>query len=397
MKKVLIYFTQFDQALGGSEFTPLSFIAELQKDCEITLALNWESDVGAAAEKLGFPIDFDRLRIVYVKPRGALLRKLDAVLPFWRTRRLKQLAKTADLCISTANMFDFGKPAHHFVYLLRLFGDNAFCDFLQGRPAPRGMARLRRTLRTLLAEKLLRPLLGIRSTRRILADPAERIYPTSRYVADVMRDFYGPFNGTVFYPPTVFEFSLPPPERDPLRIICLGQLFPEKRLLDIVAIAERARELSGLDLRLDLGGPLNPSGYVKQLQTLAAEKSWLRLAGPVYGPDKERFLRSATYAVHAERDEAFGIVATEYLKAGLVPLVPDEGGTREIVDDPALTWHTVEDAARILTHLLADPAFRAERLKRCAERAKYFSAAAYGARQHDLLRGILAENPGAGS
>lgn len=397
MKKVLIYFTQFDQALGGSEFTPLSFIAELQKDCDITLALNWESDVEAAAEKLGFRIDFERLRIEYVKPRNSLLRKLDAVLPFYRTRRLKELAKTADLCISTANMFDFGKPAHHFVYLLRVFGDNAFCDFLQGRTAPRGPALFRRNLRTLLAEKLLRPLLGLRSTRKILADPDERIYPPSQYVEKVMRDFYGPFRSTIFYPPTVFEFVLPPPPRDPLKIVCLGQLFPEKRLLEVIAITELARTLSGADLKLAFGGPLNSTDYVKKLQKLAAEKSWLQLAGPVYGREKEEFLRSASYALHAERDEAFGIVVTEYLKGGVIPVVPDEGGTCEIVDNPALTWHTVEEAARILVRLISDRAFRAEQLRRCAERAECFSREAYLERQHDLLAGLLAEGSGAGS
>ena len=395
MKKVLIYFTQFDHALGGSEFLPLAFIAELQKNCEITLALNWKSDVEAAADTLGFQIDFGRLQIEYVKPRNPLLQKLDAILPFYRTRRLKQLAKKADLCISTANMFDFGKPAHHFVYLLRLFGDNAFCDHLQGRPALRGAARFRRDLRTFLAEKLLRPLLGLRSTRKILADPGEHIYPPSLYVEKVMHDFYGPFNSSVFYPPTVFEFSSPQPERDPLKIICLGQLFPEKRLLEVIEITELARKLSGLDLKLSFGGPLNSSDYVKKLQALASEKSWIQPAGPVYGMEKESFLRSASYAIHAERDEAFGIVATEYLKGGVIPIVPDEGGTAEIVDNPNLTWHTVDDAARIMIRLTSDPAFRTEQLKKCAERAERFSRKAYFERQHKLLSGILEEGAGA--
>lgn len=389
MKKVLIYFTQFDQALGGSEFTPLAFISELQKRCEVTLALNWRSDVGRAAETLGIEIDLSRLRIEYVKPENAWLKKLDSILPFYRTRRLKQLAKEADVCISTANMFDFGKPAHHFVYLLRLFGDNAFCDYLRGKPSPRGLAGFRRGLRTFLAENLLRPLLGIRSTRKILADPEEHIYPTSHYVEKVMRGFYGEFNSTVFYPPTIFEFSEAGLERDPLQVVCLGQLFPEKRLRDVIAIVEHAREISGLDLKLSFGGPLNASAYVAGLRKEAAEKPWMRLAGPVYGKEKEHFLLRATYAVHAERDEAFGIVAAEYLKGGLIPVVPDEGGTPEIVDDPALTYHTVEDGARILAKLALDEAFRTERRCRCAERAGRFAKQAYLENQHRLLTRIL--------
>ena len=390
MKKVLVYFTEFNRALGGGEFTPLALIAELQKkNCEVTLALNWPSDVNYAAQTLNIPIDVSRLRIEYVKPASPFLQKLDAVLPFYRTRRLKKLAKTADLCISAANMFDFGKPAHHFVFLLRQFGDNAFCGYLDGRPAPRGFARCRRRLRTFLAETVLRPLLGMRSTRKILADPRERIYPPSHYAEKVMRDFYGDFNSAVFYPPTIFECSLPAPERDPLQIVCLGQLFPEKRLLEIVAMVERARELSGLELKLSLGGTLLPTPYVEKLRRAAAEKNWLRLAGPVYGEEKEQFLRSATYALHAERDEAFGIAVTEYLKSGLIPVVPDAGGTCEIVNNPALTYHAEEDGARILARLATDAAFRSQQRQLCAERARRFSRETYFKNQHELLNAIL--------
>lgn len=389
MKKVLVYFTEFTHALGGGEFTPLALIAELQKSCEVTLALNWRSDVACAVKTLGLPVDLDRLRVEYVKPKSKFLQKLDAVLPFYRTRKLQKLAKHADLCISTANMFDFGKPAHHFVFLLRQFGDNAFLDYLAGRPRPRGLAALRRKLRTVLAETLLRPMLGFRSTRKILADKREHIYPTSHYVEQVMHGFYGGFTGTVFYPPTVWEPAGPAPERDMLQVVALGQLFPEKRLIEIIEIVERARELSGKDLKLTLGGALAATLYVRKLREAASARPWLHLAGAVYGEEKERFLRTATYAVHAERDEAFGISVTEYLKSGLIPVVPDAGGTCEIVADPALTYRTVEEGARLLAHLVADEAFREERRQHCAERAKRFTRERYFEEQHKLLSAIL--------
>ena len=389
MKRVLIYFSEFNRALGGGEVTPLSFIAELQKSCEVTLALNWRSDVAHAAETLKFPVDLDKLKVEYVKPASPFLQKLDAVLPFYRTRRLKQLAKQADICISTVNMFDFGKPAHHFVFLLRQFGDNGFIDYLNGRPPLKGLARARRKLRTFFAETLLRPLLGMRSTRKILADPRERIYPNSHYVEKLMRSFYGEFNSCVFYPPTVFEFPELPQERDELKIVVLGHLFPEKRLLDIIEMTERARELSGKELKLELAGPRVISSYVEKLEALAAQKSWLKLVGPRYGGEKAAFLLSGSFAVHAERDETFGIAVTEYLKAGVIPVVPDEGGPCEIVDDPDLAWHTVEEGAQILARLVSDETFRREKRAHCADRARRFTRDAYLASQHELLTRIL--------
>ena len=195
--RALVYFTQFTPALGGSEYLPLTAVAELQKRCRVTLALNWRSDVARAARTMGVPIDMENLEVVLVKPRSEWLRKLDAILPFYRTWQLKKLAKRSDICISTVNMFDFGKPAHHFVFLLRHFGDNAFFDFVTHTERS-GLARFRQRLRTGLAEGALRPLLGVRSTRKILADRRERIYPNSYYVEKLMRDFYGDFNSTVF-------------------------------------------------------------------------------------------------------------------------------------------------------------------------------------------------------
>ena len=386
--RALVYFTQFTTALGGSEYIPLTFVAELQKRCRVTLALNWRSDVGRAARTMGIPVDMDALEVVTVKPEGEFLRRLDAILPFYRTRRLKKLARNADICISTVNMFDFGKPAHHFVFLLRHFGDNAFFDFVTGTPC-RGFALFRRKLRTLLAEGVLRPLLGMRSTRKILADKREHIYPNSYYVEKLMRDFYGDFTSTVFYPPTTFEPATPAPSRDPLLAVCLGQVFPEKRVAEMIGIVERARELSGRELRLRIGGPLPPTPYVEKIRKLAAARPWVELAGGVYGDAKPEFLQSAAYAIHAERDEAFGISVTEYLKAGLVPVVPDEGGAPEVVGDPELAYRDDEAAARILARLLADDRFREEKRRRCAERAKIFSFARYMESQHRLLKGIV--------
>ena len=391
MKKVLIYFTQFSRELGGSEYMPLLFIAELQKTCEVTLALNWASDVENAARFCGVPIDTKRLKVVLVKPESSFLCKLDSILPFYRTRQLKKLAGGADICISTVNMFDFGKPAHHFIYFMRMFGDNAFNDFFMHRKPKTGMSLLKRKIRTLLAEKLLRPLLGVRSTRTILRDMRERIYPTSRYVEKTMRDFYGPFNSTVFYPPTIFEFHEPKVRRDPLRVNCLGRISPDKKIDEIFRIVADARRISGLDVSLHIGGLLDDSPCAAALREIAEENSWVHLHGAVYGEEKESFLLAGTYAIHAERDEAFGISVTEYLKAGNIALVPDEGGSQEIVNTPALTYRDNDEAARILARLLTDPGFREEQGKNCAVRAEEFSGENYRKRQSRLLEKIVAD------
>ena len=83
----------------------------------------------------------------------------------------------------------------------------------------------------------------------------------------------------------------------------------------------------------------------------------------------------------------------EYLVAGLIPVVPDEGGTPEVVGSPALAYHADEDAVRILACLVTDRAFRDEQRRLCAERAKMFSRNAYRERQAKLLAEIVGVTP----
>jgi glycosyltransferase involved in cell wall biosynthesis len=390
MRKALLYFTGFNSTPGGSEYLPLLLAAELQKTHDVTMALNWDSDVSRTAQAVGIPIDANHIKVVVVKPKRKFLAKIDSVLPIFSTHRLKALARDADICISAANIVDFGRPAWHFIYLLRTLGDNAFLDYVRHLPQRSRFSRLRQATRTFLAEKILRPMLGVRSTRKILADPRERILPNSYYVESVMREFYGVFNGIMFYPPTIFEVGdVPDVARNPLKVVYIGQIFPQKRITDIVAIVERAREISGCDLRLVIAGHLGRTAYVDAVKALAAHREWVLLVGGVYGDAKKTLLLSATYAIHAERDEMFGISVTEYLKAGNIVLVPDEGGTPEIVGSQELAYRTDGEAAQMLAHLLSDETFREKMRRHCAGRAKTFSRTAYMKRQRKLLDGML--------
>ena len=389
MKKVLVYHKQLTSLLGGGTFQPLMFIAELQKSCDVTLALNEDTDIEQVSGMSEVAIDVSRLKVVRLDPERGIAARYEWLRALCRARKLKRLAADADICISTANVMDFGKPGHHFIYLLSQFGGHAFYDHLLRIKSRTGIRRMLRRVQTGIAENVVRPLCGLRPLRRILADKREHIYPTSHYVEGIVRGYYGDFNSTVFYPPTIFEFAADDVPRDPLLAIYIGRIFPPKRITDIVAIVERARELSGKDLKLHIAGKLMEIPYTGLLKKLAAERPWLELVGPKYGRDKEKFMLSASYALHAERDEAFGIAIAEYLKAGSIPIVPDEGGPKEIVGDPELTFGTNDEAAQTLAKLLADDAFRAKKRRHCAERAGEFTLSAYLARQRRVLDHII--------
>ena len=394
MKKVLVYFCRWTSILGGGEVVPLMIIAELQKmGCEITLALDWLSDVGQAAQKFGIPLDVSKLNVVYLKPKNKILYRIDTHFPVFKTFRLKKLAKNVDVCISTLNTCDFGRPAHHFICGVAM-DDTMFLHYARHEQI-KGMRFLIQHTNRFLMKYILRPLFRVRSPQNIITDHREHIYPNSHYIEKLLQSFYGPFTSTVFYPPTTFESVFQNRVvRDPLKVVYLGRIHPEKRLDYIIEIVEKAREKTHSNLILQIGGLLvKETPYAKRMQAIAMEKKWVQFLGPLYGEEKDKFLCSGTYALHAERDEAFGISITEYLKAGCIPIVPDEGGTVEIVDSPGLTYHTNDDAAEILTKLYQDESFRSKMQAHCKERADCFSKETFFKNLHNLLAQIINSTP----
>lgn len=364
---------------------PICFASALQKICKVTLALDWSDGLDRAASKLGLPLSNENLDVVQLMPAGASPAQQSMMLSVVRSRALKRLSKECDVCISLANPIDFGRPAHHFITNITI-GDENFTNFALGI----GRSPLSTKIKNSILNHTLRPLLGMSSKKKLISDQRNRIYPNSRYIADLLRRFYGPFAGEVFYPPTLFCPESPSEaENRTLDVLYMGRICAEKRIEDIVDIVTRVRDLSGKDVHLAAAGELDATDYVDKLKMLANQRKWFRLVGPVYGREKDTFLQSGSFAIHTERVEAFGISVTEYLKAGLVPIVPDEGGSCEVVDNAALTYHTIDDAANILLRLIANIDFRRNQQRLCAERAGIFSQDAYLGRQSKLLSDIV--------
>ena len=61
MKKVLLYYN-FSFSFGGGDFLPLSFIAELQNACDLTVALDKADGLRQAADIYGITIAPPRLQ-----------------------------------------------------------------------------------------------------------------------------------------------------------------------------------------------------------------------------------------------------------------------------------------------------------------------------------------------
>ena len=68
-KRVLIHYYLFNgEWMGGGEYLPLLFIAELQKrGCQVTLTLDQESDVASVARNYNVDINFQELHMELIR------------------------------------------------------------------------------------------------------------------------------------------------------------------------------------------------------------------------------------------------------------------------------------------------------------------------------------------
>lgn len=382
MNKALVFFNEFIPSVGGSEYLALTVVKALQRTHDVTLAVNdCQGDVRRLTEAYGVDVDWERVTFVRLRPTG-LLATLDRHLRVVCPRRLKRMGPRFDLCVSCSNPVDFGRPGFHFVFMLSF--DHRFYVWARQQRE----SRLFRWLVT-FKDVVLARLAGIRTPRQILADPAETVFPNSQFARERIETFYRCRTADVFYPPTLFETALVP-AADRNQIGSLGRICPEKRTLEMVEIVRRARERTGRPLVLHVAGTLTEDAYCAALRRLAQTTPWIVLHGAVSGEAKRRFLSSVSLALHGCASESFGIAVTEYLKAGVVPVVPFEGGGREVVDDPSLGYADDDEAVDILSRLCTDDAFYARCRAKGAERAKAFSAAGYWKRQNDLLGRLCA-------
>ena len=250
-KKVLLYYSTFQ--FGGGEYLPMLFMKELlERGYDVTLLLRTGKElIAPTADFYEIDIDLKRINIVVINPTDFPFYYISQFLFFCKSRKIKKMAKDFDICISASNIFDFGKKAYHII-----ISASFFHPFIHS-PPPTGLFSLNSKVRTFVHLSKCK-LFGLRPTKKIITDSGEHIYVPSRYIADIMHSLYGPFNWTLFYPPTIFE---PDPsiqiERDPLRVIYLGRIYASKGIHEIIGIVERARALSGFNIQLCFAGPMN--------------------------------------------------------------------------------------------------------------------------------------------
>lgn len=186
----------------------------------------------------------------------------------------------------------------------------------------------------------------LRKLTRMLTTPAVRPDSNSEYVthsewiADLIEEHHG-FRPPVIWPP-VRSRCLPPAPSNRSGFLFLSRLQEYKRAESMLAIAREYPEE-----KVAISGVVLPSNdpYVAHLQRIIKREN-LSNVEIIENPSEEKvgkLLTSHVYFVFPAHWEHFGIVTVEAIQAGLLPLVHDSGGQREIVPIDSLRFNSDQE------------------------------------------------------
>lgn len=298
-------------------------------------------------------------------------------------RFCRRLGDGFDACLSAYNPIRFGAPA------IQLIGDFSFDEDCRlrlyphaGEQAHHRPSPLRRGYLAAgewIAGRRGRPAIG----------PGDRVVANSAWSAEVLRRMFGLSDAPVLHPPVCPAAADGTADRDPLGFVCLGRVVPDKDIDTIVRILDRVRA-AGRPVTLDLIGSFGENAYARGIRRLVeARREWIRTPGFLGPREKAALFATRSFGIHACRVEAFGIAVAEMAAAGLVPFVPAEGGSSEIVGEDDLIYRDPGDAVRKILARLEDPAGTAALRPRTRAQAARFGPENF-ARQlvgivHDFL------------
>ncbi|HEU5195199.1 MAG TPA: glycosyltransferase [Methylomirabilota bacterium] len=181
---------------------------------------------------------------------------------------------------------------------------------------------------------------------------------------------YGFVTRTV-YPPVTGDFPDVPWEARQPGFVCLGRISPEKeldRLIEIVAGVRRHVPAATLHI---VGTPAGRA-YFRRIAARARDHGFA-VHQNVSRTALADLVSHQKYGIHGMPAEHFGMAPAEMVRAGCIVWVPDGGGQVEIVDDPRLTYSSVDDAIGKIVATLRDPHEEASLRKHLAGRAAVFS------------------------
>ena len=166
------------------------------------------------------------------------------------------------------------------------------------------------------------------------ADKYSNYVTHSDWIADLFRDRYG-FRPPVIWPPARSRVLPTPPAEGRSGILWLSRLVPEKRVASMLAVAKALP-----NQKITLAGAVADESYLASLKEQIGSEglNGIRIVENPREAEVASLLTSHDVFVFTAAWEHFGIVTVEAIQAGLLPIVHNTGGQKEIVPVESLRF-----------------------------------------------------------
>ena len=336
---------------GGSEATAMWALHCLQHRARVSFTTASPVNWATLNAVYGTAVSPDKIELLPAPKLPGV--STGSRLAYWQRayfeRHCQRLGKPFDLRVSAYNPIRFNRPA------VQLIGDFSFSEQSRLELYPNAAERVRHRPSLLRRAYLTAGewIAGKAETRLGVAD--DRYVANSEWTASQIGKIFGLRDIPVLYPPSLHCEPERECQRQPLGFVCMGRITPEKEVETIIGILDRVRA-AGHPVTLDLLGRFSDSAYARSIRALADERrGWIRTPGFLGPGEKGEIFATRTFGLHACRVEAFGISVAEMAAAGLVPFVPTEGGSSEVIGEASLTFADADDAARKIIARIEDP------------------------------------------
>jgi len=368
---------------GGSETGAMWSTEALKNDHDVTLITGGKIDLERLNAYYGTDLRPGELRVLEVPllfglHRHRILAGLHGALFL---RACRRIAKSFDVVTWHYNPCDFGVLSIQFV------ADFSFAPALQHKLDPASLSVRSWWYDDTLLRKAY---LGI--CHSLAPSHPENwkknvTVANSRWTADILKREFGLIADRVQFPPVPGDFPIVRWEEKDPGFVCVGSIFPEKRMDAVIGILERVRE-RGYDLHLHILGGLDDSPFAKKIQVLAEQRrNWVFLEGRVVGAKKRELMAQHKFGINGRQNEPFGIAVAELVRAGCITFVPDGGGQTEITNHPSLVFANDDDAVEKIVSVLENQGLQESLVEHLRARREELSTEGF----QKMIRTLVAE------
>ena len=399
MKIVLLDF--HFESMGGGEKLVAVMAEHLARNNDVTVLV--AQPVDAERVKSYFDVDLEGVRFEQVVRERSLFGRLMTsgvkVPGRWMSimldrASLKALrALDADLFINVAYQSNLPSPVSRSIYM---------CMFPQKMTFAAQSAGLTRKVYNKISDMLE---LGLLGSRNDAISSYAVVAGISEYSAGWIQRYWGR-EAELVYP--VCDDMGPPAQKKKI-ILSVGRFFADdgsshhKRHDELIAAFLR---LDRLDWELHLAGSLAGDGasqaYFAHLVDSVKSHANIFIHRDMAFSELKQLRRESSLYWHAtglhydaerfpESQEHFGIVTVEAMSAGVVPVVYDSAGQKEIVQhgQNGVLWHTIDELLMQTNELIDDDELRSRLAAAATERAKDFDRRSFTERVDSIVTTLI--------